>query len=87
MAKAARIGKSLDRCTDSVLRGSRDSTQQQEGVERERPCSDRAIETGSTRPKAKAVRLSEESEKLVVPVKAVKAAGGKGLHLGLRLAQ
>jgi hypothetical protein len=87
MAKAARFGKPLNKCTESVLRGSRDSTQQQEGVERERPRSDRAIETGRPRPKAEAVRLSEESEKLVVPLKAVKAAGGKGLHLGLRLAQ
>jgi len=43
--------------------------------------------TARTRPKAKADRLSEESEKLVVPLKAAKAAGGKGLHLGLRLEQ
>ena len=87
MAKAARLGKQLNKCTEPVLRGSRDSTQQEEGVERERPRSDRAIETARTRPKAKAYGLSEESEKLVVPLKATKAAGGKGLHLGLRLAQ
>lgn len=46
-----------------------------------------ANETDRTRPKAKAAGLSEESEKLVLPLKAAKAAGGKGLHLGLRLAQ
>jgi len=46
-----------------------------------------ANETDCSRLQAKAVRLSEESEKLIVPVKAVKAAGGKGLHLGSRLAR
>ena len=46
-----------------------------------------ADETDSTRPRAEAVRLSEESEKLIVPMKVAKAAGGKGLRLGLRLAR
>jgi hypothetical protein len=46
-----------------------------------------ANETDGTRPRAEAVRLIEESEKLVVPLKAAKVAGGKGLHLGLRLAR
>jgi hypothetical protein len=43
-----------------------------------------ADETDLPRPQAETVRLSEESEKLVVPLKAAKVAGGKGLRLGLR---
>jgi len=46
-----------------------------------------ANETDGTRLRAEAVGLNEESEELVVPPKAVKAAGGKGLHLGTRLAR
>jgi len=46
-----------------------------------------ANETDGTRLRAEAVGLIEESEELIVPLKAVKAAGGKGLHLGMRLAR
>lgn len=46
-----------------------------------------ANETDGTRLQAEAVGLIEESERLVLPLKAAKAAGGKGLHLGLRLAR
>jgi len=44
-----------------------------------------ANETDGTRRRAEAARLVEESEKPVVPVKAAKAVGGKGLRLGTRL--
>jgi hypothetical protein len=46
-----------------------------------------ANETDSTRLRAEAVRLVEESEELVVPMKSAKADGGKGLRLGTRLAR
>jgi len=46
-----------------------------------------ANETDGTRPQVETVRLIEESEKPVVPMKAAKVAGGKGLHLGSRLAR
>lgn len=46
-----------------------------------------ANETDGTRQQAEAVGLIEESEKLIVPLKAAKVAGGKGLHLGMRLAR
>jgi hypothetical protein len=46
-----------------------------------------ANETDGTRLRAKAVGLIEESEKLIVLSKAAKVAGGKGLHLGMRLAR
>jgi hypothetical protein len=87
MAKAVRLWKQLNFAQSrssgvaGTARSNRKALNVRDLVQIER------FETGRTRPKAKAFRLSEESEKLVVPMKATKAAGGKGLHLGLRQAR
>ena len=45
-------------------------------------CSSKATER--TRPRAEANGLAEESDESVVPMKVVKATGGKGLYSGMR---
>jgi hypothetical protein len=78
-AKAARGGKVLDRCTTALSRGSRGGTSRKEHAEHGRPHAERvATATRGTRPRAEAVRPGEESDGSIVPMNAVKAAGGKG---------
>lgn len=43
-----------------------------------------ATATAGTRPQAKARRSAEESDESMVPMKAVKAAGGTGLYSMVR---
>src|SRR2546423_837351 len=63
----------------ALSRGIRDGTSRQERVERGRPRLARiATATGGSRPQAETAGPDEESDGSVVPVKAVKAAGGKG---------
>jgi hypothetical protein len=71
--------------TGALLRGSRDGTPRQERVERGRPRLMRvATATEGARPQAKVLRSDEESDESTVPMKAVKAAGGKGLYSMMR---
>lgn len=82
LAKAACAGEQSDRGTSALLRGSRDGTPRQERAERGRPRPTRvATATADARPQAKVHGSDEESEELILPTKAVKAAGGKGLCL------
>jgi hypothetical protein len=72
------------RCTtvrhDRALpRGSRDGTLRKKRVERGRPRLKLEVGNGGTRPRAKAIRSGEESDESIVPMKTVKAVGGKGL--------
>jgi hypothetical protein len=65
----------------TLPRGNRDGTLRKRGVERGRPRPLRvATATAGTRPQAKARRAVEESDEPIVPLKATKAAGGKGLY-------
>ena len=65
-----------------VVRGG---TPRQANAERGRPRSVRlAIATDGSRPHAEAIRPVEESDGPIVPMKAVKAAGGKGPCLTTR---
>src|SRR5438034_952544 len=67
---------------DALSRGIRDGTPRKERVERGRPRLARVAPANErTRPRAESGGLGEESDESVVPVKAVKAAGGKGLYL------
>src|SRR5712692_9208430 len=63
----------------ALSRGIRDGTSREERVERGRPRLARiATATGRSRPQAEMAGSGEESDGSVVPVKAAKAAGGKG---------
>ena len=85
MAKAARLGMQLSKASSRSSGVAGTARSKRKALNVRDLDQIEANETDCTRPKAKAVRLSEESEKLVVPSKAAKVAGGKGLRLGLRL--
>jgi hypothetical protein len=71
---------SLEEAT-ALSRGIRDGTPRKERAEHGRPRLERvATATGRTRPQAKPARPGEESDEPIVPMKAVKAVGGKGLY-------
>src|SRR6266508_94101 len=65
----------------ALSRGSRDGTPRRECAERGRPRLARlATASARTRPRAEVGGPGEESDESVVPTKAAKAAGGKGLY-------